>query len=146
MVLRTTAVLAAIFLFLGYVLARFPSTRGLSRDMVGFALSPIDVLGNGIVNNIPSLVFLVVLFFVFRVALRLIRLFFGAVESGAVRFSNSIRRGHRPRTSWYASASSPSPSSLRIHTFPARVRRHSRGCRCSSASSSRWALRPPSPT
>ena len=86
MVLRTTAVFAVVFLFLGYVLARFPSTRGLSRNMVGFALSPIDVLGNGIVNNVPSLVFLVVLFFVFRITLRLIRLFFGAVESGAVRF------------------------------------------------------------
>jgi len=87
MVIRTTAVLTVVFLFLGYVLALFPSTRGLSRNMVGFALSPIDVLGNGIVNNIPSLVFLVVLFFVFRVGLRLIRLFFGAVESGAVRFA-----------------------------------------------------------
>jgi small-conductance mechanosensitive channel len=86
MVVRTTAVLVAVFLFLGYVLAQFPSTRALARNMVGFALSPLQVLGNGIVANIPSLVFLVVLFFVLRVMLRLIRLFFGAIESNTVRF------------------------------------------------------------
>jgi small-conductance mechanosensitive channel len=86
MVVRTVALLTVVFLFLGYVLAQFPATRGLSRNMVGFALSPLHVIGNGIVSNIPSLVFLVVLFFVFRVGLRLVRLFFGAVETGAVRF------------------------------------------------------------
>ena len=47
---------------------------------------PVGVIASGLVANIPSLVFLVVLFFVFRMTLRLIRLFFGAVESGAVRF------------------------------------------------------------
>ena len=86
MVVRTTAVLVAAFLFLGYVLAQFPSTRPLARGMVGIVLSPLYVLGGGIVRNIPSLVFLVVLFFVLRVLLRLIRLFFGAIESSTVRF------------------------------------------------------------
>ena len=86
MVARTVALLTVVFLFLGYVLALFPATRGLSRNMVGFALSPLNVIGSGIVSNIPSLVFLVVLFFVFRIGLRLVRLFFGAVETGAVRF------------------------------------------------------------
>lgn len=86
MVIRTTAVLVATFMFLGYVLGQFPSTRALARNMVGIVLSPLRVLGGGIVHNIPSLVFLLVLFFVLRVTLRLIRLFFGAIESTTVKF------------------------------------------------------------
>ena len=42
----------------------------------------------GIVANIPSLVFLTVLFFVVRLALRLIRLFFDAVEHGRVTLAS----------------------------------------------------------
>ena len=43
---------------------------------------------NGLIANIPSLVFLVVLFFVFRLSLRLIRLFFDAIERGTVTLAN----------------------------------------------------------
>ena len=66
----------------------WPSTRGLSRDIVGFALSPLDVIGQGIVKNVPSLVFLVVLFFVIRLVLRLVRLFFETVGRGTVTLAN----------------------------------------------------------
>ena len=74
--------------YLGYVLAQFPWTRGLSRNMAAFALGPLEVIGRGIVANIPSLVFLAVLYFVFRFALRMIRLFFDAVERGTVTLEN----------------------------------------------------------
>jgi small-conductance mechanosensitive channel len=86
--LRTIALLAAALVYLGFVLGQFPWTRGLSGGMVGFALGPLQVIGAGIVAHIPSLVFLVVLFFVFRVALRLIRLFFDALERGTVALAN----------------------------------------------------------
>ena len=46
------------------------------------------MLGNGFVAHIPSLVFLVVLFFVFRLTLRLIRLFFDAVERRTVTLAS----------------------------------------------------------
>jgi small-conductance mechanosensitive channel len=74
--------------YLGYLLSVWPSTRGLSRDIVGFALSPLDLIGNGIVANVPSLVFLAVLFFVIRLVLRLVRLFFEMVGRGAVQLAN----------------------------------------------------------
>ena len=86
--LRTVVVLVGILVYLGYVLAVWPSTRGLSRDIVGFVLSPLDVIGSGIVGNVPSLVFLVVLFFVIRLMLRLVRLFFDAVGRGTVTLAN----------------------------------------------------------
>jgi small-conductance mechanosensitive channel len=76
--------LAAALVYVGYVLGQWPWTRGLARDLVGFALGPLEVIGQGIVANIPSLVFLTVLFFVVRFALKLIRLFFEAVGRGTV--------------------------------------------------------------
>jgi small-conductance mechanosensitive channel len=85
--IRTVILLATALLYLGYVLAEWPWTRGLSRDLVGFALRPLEVIGRGVVTNIPSLVFLAVLFFVIRMVLRLVRLFFEAVERGTVRLA-----------------------------------------------------------
>jgi small-conductance mechanosensitive channel len=86
--LRTVIILVGILVYLGYLLAVWPSTRGLSRDIVGFALSPLNLIGSGIVANIPSLVFLAVLFFVMRLVLRLVRLFFETVGRGTVTLAN----------------------------------------------------------
>jgi small-conductance mechanosensitive channel len=82
---RTLLLFAGGLVYVGYVLAQWPWTRGLSRDMVGFALSPLEVIGAGLVANIPSLVFLAVLYYVVRTIVRLIRLFFEAVERGTVK-------------------------------------------------------------
>jgi small-conductance mechanosensitive channel len=56
--------------------------------MAAFALGPLNVIGAGIANNIPSLIFLAVLFVVLRLALRVIRLFFESTERGAVKLAN----------------------------------------------------------
>jgi small-conductance mechanosensitive channel len=83
--IRTVIFLAGALIYFGYVLAQWPWTRGLSRNVVAFALGPLEVIGSGLVANIPRLVFLVVLFFVIRLVLRLVRLFFEAVGRGTVR-------------------------------------------------------------
>ena len=86
--LQTLVVLAIVLMYAGFVLAQLPWTRGLSRSMTAFVLRPLQVVGAGIVENIPSLAFLVVLFVLVRLALRVIRLFFDAVGRGTVRFAN----------------------------------------------------------
>jgi small-conductance mechanosensitive channel len=85
---RTIVVVGLGLVYLGFLLGQFPLTRGLSQNMLGFALGPVEVIGNGIVNHIPSLVFLVVLFFLVRVVLRFLRLFFEAVGQGTVRLAS----------------------------------------------------------
>jgi small-conductance mechanosensitive channel len=77
--LRAIVVLAVFLVYLNVALAQFPWTRGLSHGMAEFALGPLEVMGRGIVANIPSLVFLLVLFFVVRLLLRLLHVFFEAV-------------------------------------------------------------------
>lgn len=94
--LQTVAILAIAFVYLGFVLARFPATRGVSRDMITFALGPVQVIVSGIVANIPSLTFLLVLFLVLRLALRVIGLFFEAIEGGRIVLANFDREWAQP--------------------------------------------------
>jgi small-conductance mechanosensitive channel len=82
--LRVLAVLAVALAWLDFVLRQFPWTRGLSRGLLDLVLSPLATIGKGIVAHIPDLVFLVILFYVFRFTLRLVRGFFDAVGRGAV--------------------------------------------------------------
>lgn len=60
--LRAVILLASALVYVGSVLALWPWTRGLSRDIVGFALAPLYVIGRGLVANITNLTFLAVLF------------------------------------------------------------------------------------
>jgi small-conductance mechanosensitive channel len=86
--IRTAVFLVLGLVYVGFVLGQFPWTRGLSRDMTAFVLAPLQVMALGLVSNVPNVVFLVVLFFVVRFALKLIRLFFDAVERGGVKLEN----------------------------------------------------------
>ena len=85
--IRTLILLAGALVYTAYVLAQWPWTRGLSSNMVAFVLAPLNVIGQGFVDHIPSLVFLAVLFFVIRVVLRITRLFFESAERGTVNLS-----------------------------------------------------------
>jgi small-conductance mechanosensitive channel len=85
--LRTLILLGSAFVFLTYALGRWPWTRGVSNHMTDFALDPLQLLGRGFIANIPRLVFLVVLFLVIRLALRVIKLFFEAVGRGTVQMT-----------------------------------------------------------
>jgi small-conductance mechanosensitive channel len=82
--LQSIASLAILLVYFAFVLAQAPWTRGSARSMAAFVLAPLQVIGSGIVAHIPSLVFLLVLFYIIRVALRLTRLFFEAVGRGRV--------------------------------------------------------------
>jgi small-conductance mechanosensitive channel len=80
---RTLLLVALTLLYVGYVLAQFPSMRGLSNNMATFALGPLDVIAQGVLGSVPGLMFLLVLFVLLRLVLRLVRLFFGGIERGA---------------------------------------------------------------
>jgi len=83
--IRALVYLLIALTYLGYVLAVFPWTRSTTSNVVDFALGPLTVIGGGIVANIPSLVFLTVLFVMVRLLLRLIGLFFYGVDQGSVK-------------------------------------------------------------
>jgi len=93
---RALVLLTFVLVYLGVVLAKWPWTKGAAHSVAAFALSPLRTIGHGILANVPPLVFLAVLFVIVRVALRLIRLFFDSVETGAVTLANFEREWAQP--------------------------------------------------
>jgi small-conductance mechanosensitive channel len=85
---RIFVVLGVVLVFVGYVLGQWPATRGLARNVGGLVLDPLRTLAGGFVANVPRFAFLAVLFVLVRVALRLIRLFFEAIEQGGIRLGD----------------------------------------------------------
>jgi small-conductance mechanosensitive channel len=90
------AVASFTFLWLGVVLAQFPWTRVFSDGLGGLVLQPLATIGLGIVEYLPNLLFLVVLTFVVRFALRLLRLYFEAVDRGSITLAHFEREWAMP--------------------------------------------------
>ena len=67
-----------------FVLRRFPYTRPWGESMRGFLLTTVGNLGLGVVNAIPGLFTAAVIFLITRFLVRLLRLWFDAVERGRI--------------------------------------------------------------
>jgi small-conductance mechanosensitive channel len=84
---RLLLILAFCFIYLSFTLARFPWTRATAHRMWGFIISPVQTRVNGVVAHIPSIIFLIILYFVTRATLKLIHKFFDALRAGEVRIT-----------------------------------------------------------
>ncbi|MEJ8826134.1 mechanosensitive ion channel family protein [Variovorax humicola] len=80
--------LALTFAWLVYVLDLFPWTIGVGNALLEHVVTPLTTLGRDFLAAIPNLIFLAILYFIFRSALRIVRLFFDAVEQGRVKLQN----------------------------------------------------------
>lgn len=85
---RVIVAILLILIWLDVVFAQFPWTRWLSENLAALLFDPLLTIGAGITGYIPSLLFLVVLGLVARFGLRMLRLYFGALERGAVSLPN----------------------------------------------------------
>lgn len=81
-------VFLAAYITLYYVLSLFPWTRGLSKDLSSFFLTPLSTMTVAFIRTLPDLIFIGVLALVTFYILKLIRLVFTAIESGAIELSN----------------------------------------------------------
>ena len=84
-VVTALVLLGILFEYLGFALGRFPATRHLANNLVALVVDPLSTMGHAVVDQIPSLAFLSVLFVVFRVILRVLRLIFDALANGALQ-------------------------------------------------------------
>ena len=78
--LRTVVYVLIIYSYLNSVLGLFPWSRPFAKALFELILDPLASLWFGFLDALPSLAFLVVLWFVVRYLLKLIRAFFLGVE------------------------------------------------------------------
>lgn len=80
--------LIILFIYAQYILGLFPWTRAISISLLGFFLKPLSAFGNSILNFIPDLAFLIVIYFITKYLLKLIKLFFSGIEQGSIKIAN----------------------------------------------------------
>jgi small-conductance mechanosensitive channel len=73
--------------YLNYTLALFPWTRSAAGSLLTITVDPLRTLGLGLIGTIPNIVFLVILVFVTRGALKIIKILFDGLASGTVKVS-----------------------------------------------------------
>jgi small-conductance mechanosensitive channel len=93
---RTLVILVLAFVYLQYVLGLLPWARGASSRLLQYILDPLATMGWGVVNALPDLLFLVILFVVTRYLLKVVHLFFAAVGRGEVALSGFEREWADP--------------------------------------------------
>jgi small-conductance mechanosensitive channel len=76
--------LTSVYLYLNSVLVLFPWTRGFANNLMALLLDPLRVIVSGVLDAIPNLAFLAVLFLVARYLLKAIRLYFRSIEDGSL--------------------------------------------------------------
>ena len=79
------AVLVLIDIYVTLVLRLFPTTKALSDQYFGFVISPVVTLLPSIVSYLPNAIEILVISAVTLLCLRILRIFFHALEAGAVK-------------------------------------------------------------
>jgi len=85
---RSAMIVIAALFTLNAILAMFPWTRPLSHRALELVLDPLRTMGMGILRTIPDFAFLVVLFFLVRLLLRLAHIFFSALDRQAIEIAS----------------------------------------------------------
>lgn len=93
---RFVAFIAAGMVWSNLVLGQFPWTRWMGENIARLLFDPLATIVLGIANYLPSFLFLLVLAFVTRFGLRMVRLYFDAVESGRARLLHFEREWALP--------------------------------------------------
>jgi small-conductance mechanosensitive channel len=88
---RGIIVLLIVFLYIDLVLSLFPWTRTYAVPLLDLLLTPLRGIGIAVLEYLPKLVFLIILFFVARYAINLLKAFFLGIERGNITF-----RGFEP--------------------------------------------------
>jgi len=89
-------ILILVYAFFNFTLGLFPWTRPLAGRIFSLVLNPLQVIGTGIMNQIPNLLFIVVLVFITRFALKIMRLLFDHIEQGTITFSGFYPEWAKP--------------------------------------------------
>ncbi len=85
-----------LYLGLQFITLIFPGTRGMGSDVLAYLLRILGGIGSAILAYLPSLFFLVVLFYVTSRIVKLLHLVFHGIATGRVRISGFHRDWAEP--------------------------------------------------
>ncbi len=86
--LRWAISLILVYFFLSFVLSLIPETEDLAPKLLSHVVNPFMMIGEFIVDFIPKIFFIVVIFMVTRYALKFIHFLFREVEKGNITFKD----------------------------------------------------------
>ncbi len=89
--LRSVLLFSAIYAYLAFVLELFPWTRAFGTALLSVLLNPLQRIGRGFIEAFPGLVFVTIVVFITRYALKVLRIFFRSIELGQFELSNFDR-------------------------------------------------------
>ncbi len=93
---RSASIVVLALVYMQYLLGLFPYTRLAANRVTGYVIGPVETMGASFLSNVPNLIFLVILVYVVRIVLRMIRRFFEAVEQGRIQLANFDREWATP--------------------------------------------------
>ena len=82
--IRLILVLLFLYIYLQLVLGFFPLTRPIAEQVFSYILSPLTTIGNGLIENIPNLLFIIILVLLVRYILKAMKIFFLGIEKERV--------------------------------------------------------------
>jgi len=94
--LRTLVTLGMVYACAVYVLGLFPWTRPAANRLVDYLLEPLGVTVSAVLDSVPNLIIIVIIYLVARGVLKLTRGLFQAIEFGSVRFARFEPEWARP--------------------------------------------------
>ncbi len=86
--LRVFLMLFLVIFYIEYVLTLFPWTNEFAQYVLGLITDPIISIGTDFINYIPSFIFILIIFFVTKYVLKLIKLFFTGIADGGIIISD----------------------------------------------------------
>ena len=94
--IRLVIMLLLLYIYVHFILSSFPWTHYISRELLHYLLVPLRTMGEGLIDYIPNLLFLVVLVIVTHYLLKFMNLFAEEVGKGSITFSGFYPEWAKP--------------------------------------------------
>jgi small-conductance mechanosensitive channel len=86
--IKITLTILLIIFYINFVLSLFPLTKPIADELFTLLIGPLGLMGKSVLVELPNLAFLVVLFFVVRYLIKLIKLFFKGLSQETIVIAN----------------------------------------------------------
>ena len=86
--IRTIIFIVFIAISLEYILGLLPWTSNLASNILNLLLDPVISIGSGILNYLPKLFFLIVIYLAARYFLKISKLLFSGLKDGGITIKN----------------------------------------------------------